>query len=77
MVRVNNGRRVPASFGTVSAIAGVVDREDGAMEVAFVARLAAVQSLTMGTVDGDAVTIRSVRRSEFVPSMVVLIVEPA
>jgi SepF-like predicted cell division protein (DUF552 family) len=70
---VNNGRRAEVSFGSYSGQAGVQDA-DGEITVAFVAKIGDLKAVSSGMIDGEAVVVTKVARSERVPDMVVLTV---
>lgn len=73
---ISNGARAPVTFGAFAGEAGVQERLGGEMEVAFRAEIRALRGVTAGVIDGQAVEVIAVAKSEFVPGMVVLTCRP-
>lgn len=71
-IKINNGRRLEASFGTWSGVAGVQGTDP--MHVAFAARARDLRDVKSGTLDGKPVSVVNVMESKVVPGMVVLTV---
>lgn len=70
---INNGHRADVEFGPYRGRAGV-QVIDGETMVAFPANLREMKDIASGTIGGAAYAVKSIVRSESVPSMVVLTV---
>jgi hypothetical protein len=68
----NNGRRAAVVFGPYSGEAGVQDRADGTIEVAFRGEARQLRGVESGTVGGAPVSVLSVTKSAWVTGLVVL-----
>jgi len=72
---INNGQRLPVSFGPYEGKAGVVERS-GIKQVSFWGTRRALRSCEAGEVDGVSHHVVAVEDSAAVKGMVVLTVEP-
>ena len=70
---IENGQRLPVSFGPYNGPAGVVPAPDGALSVAFLCRWQALRNVKTGEVDGRPVEVVEVAKG-LVPGMAVLTV---
>ncbi|MDE8654767.1 hypothetical protein [Novosphingobium album (ex Liu et al. 2023)] len=61
---VENGRRAEVTFGPVTRVAGIRDRPDGTMTIAFMADSARLRDPKTGTVAGEPVTVLSIKASD-------------
>ena len=62
MIQVNNGERLPATFGRISGIAGVMVTDAG-MKVAMHGAYRDFRGVRRGTVDGNPVEVLAIERS--------------
>ena len=69
---ISNGRRARVQFGPFERQAGVVNRPDGTMKIAFVAPAARLSGERSGTVDDKPVSVLSIEDSATTAGMVVV-----
>lgn len=72
-----NGRRASVKFGSFLGEAGVRDREDGLLEVAFFwPDFRSLRRVSSGTVGDQSVEVLKVERSDWVTGMLVVTCRP-